>query len=78
MAGNITWSENHQGSSNCSKEGCEAEEEVLIVDLVPLETIKSNIEVILLDVEKYVKHKPSNEMYSASIHLEQFLRLLNN
>ena len=74
MSGNISFSEKHQGAT----EEREASEEVLEVDLKPIEAIKSNIQQSILDIEKYVLNKPSNESYSTLIHLEASLKLLNN
>lgn len=71
---NISWSENHQGAA----EKGEAPEEVLEVDLKPIEAIKSDISKIIPDIESYVANKPSNEVYSALIHLEESLKLLEN
>jgi hypothetical protein len=71
---NISWSENHQGAT--IKE--EASEEVLEIDLKPIEDIISDIDQILPELSKYVENKPSNEAYSALIHLEQSLKLLDN
>jgi hypothetical protein len=74
MSGNISFSKKHQGASEEREEA----QEVLEVVFKPIKELKANIEQIIPELSKYVENKPSNEVYSAMIHLEQSIKLLNN